>query len=446
MKNFFSQIGAFLQTPPGVIIVTNAVWHIVVWAMGINFSYITSVILLGVDVVVAYYLLDRLIFFFSQFILPIQNPKHRKEIYKRVKDFETGKRGPALFIKNGRIIMHEDEMNKRGPGLIVLDTASAAVLRTDTEIKDTIGPGVKFTKGNEYIAGSVDLRPQWQYIGPTVDSEQQTNGTTRDGFEISATISIKFSVRRPKVKKPTESGVTSQYGYDEEAVRNAITREVIQRSGDEKTVMKWNTLPAYLVVSIWREYVRKFKLNELLVSNENIESGLQIIERMINKRVRQDKVEALDDTGMQTNDWTTSLEFKQLQERGLEVTEVRIHNVHFDSAMEEQIISQWNPDGIKLLRKEEKYLKEKEALMETAAREDASKYFARTISNSFSEPAGARQNPFKILHLLIKPLKEYILDQSSANSDMEVRLRKLDEIWKWLLDHGTEMSRSQEEK
>ncbi len=383
----------------------------------------------------------------------------------RVKNFETGKRGPALFIKNGRVIMHEGEADKRGPGVIVLDTASAAVLRTDTEIKDTVGPGVIFTKSykhnnefhNEYVAGSVDLRSQWQFIGPlttdqpflnpvptspkdyneTQSRRQQTSGLTRDGFEISPTISIKFSVKRPIEKKPTESGVISQYGYDADSVRNAITREVIQlgTSENSKTRLEWNKLPAHLVVNIWREYIRKFKLDDLFTSSGI--SGLQTIEDMINKRVKQSDVVALDDTGLPTGEWLESLEYKQLQSRGLEIMEVRIHNVLFDPPMEEQRIKQWSAEWMKIAKKEEKHLEEKEALIETAAREEASKTFARIASSQFSgKPTMPQQNPFKTLQLLIQPLRMFILNESNANSDMETELRKLDEIWKWLLDNS----------
>jgi hypothetical protein len=270
LRRLFSGIGAFLQTPLGVIITTNVVWLIVMRVMAIPTNYIVyyivSGVILGVDIFVAFTLRDQLIHFFSQFVLPIQNPEYRQDIFARVRDFESGYRGPALFVKNGRVIMHEGEANKRGAGLIVLDTASALVLRTDTEIMDTVGPGIKFTRGNEYIAGSVDLRSQWHFIGPlatdqpflnpvpisspkeyneTQSRRQQTNGMTRDGFEVSPTISIQFSIKRPAEKQPTESGVTSYYGFDADAVRNAITREVIQlgASKDTKVRMEWNNSP-----------------------------------------------------------------------------------------------------------------------------------------------------------------------------------------------------------
>lgn len=466
MQKLFRRIGAFLQTIPGVIIAASVISLIVMRTAKVPIDYSISALLLIVDFAIAFFLLDRLVYFFAQFVLPIQNPKYRKEIYSRVKNFESGKRGPALFIKNGRVIMHEGEADKKGPGVIVLDTASAAVLRTDTEIKDTVGPGVVFTKNykdkddvshSEYIAGSVDLRSQWQFIGPLMSDQpflnpvptdvkefngisarrQITSGLTRDGFEVSPAISIKFSIKRPSEKRPTESGVTSQYGYDAEAVRNAITREVIQlgTADNSKVRMEWNKLPAHLVVNIWREYIRKFKFSDLFASNGN--SGLQTIEEMINKRVKQNDVVALDDTGAQTGEWVESLEYKQLQSRGLEITDVRIHNLFFEVPIEEQMINQWSAEWMKMAKKEEGHLKEKEALIETAAHEEASKSFARISSSQFSgKPTMPQQNLFKILQLLIQPFRKFLLAEASGSKEADAALRKLDEIWKWLLDNA----------
>ncbi len=462
MRKIFGAIGAFLQTPTGVILSTNVLWHIVLLAMDIPFKYIVSGVMLILDVFIAITLRDQLIYFFSQFVLPIQNPKFRREIFSRVSSFEPGRRGPALFVKNGRVITHEGETDKRGAGVIFLDTASALVLRTDTEIRDTVGPGIKFTRGDEYIAGSVDLRTQWQFIGPLASDQpflsstppkndknlqiraQQTSGLTRDGFEISPTISIKFGIKRPLVKFPNESGVTSQYGFDPLAVRNAITREVVMLNASEnkQTRMEWNRLPAHLVVNLWREYIRKFKFGDLF-TNSGV-SGLQTIEDMINKRVRQADVVVLDDTGLPTGEWIESLEYKQLESRGLEILEVRIHNVLLDQTIESPMIESWSAEWLNLAKKEEALLKEKEALIETAAREEASKKFALIASEKIgNKPTMPQQTPFKTLQLLIEPLRDFIIKESSANNDMEKELRKLDEIWKWLLENNPDGAANQ---
>ncbi len=449
MKNFLSATGDFLQTPPGVILGINAVWHVIMWTAGIPINWIISIVLIGIELGAATFLLDRLTYFYSQFVLPIQNPKHRQEIYNRVKIFETGQRGPAFFVKNGKVIMHEGEDKKRGPGLIVLDTASALVLRTDSEIKDTAGPGIKFIKPNEYVAGSVDLRAQLQFIGPlpedSFDSDasdelmrqEATSGLTRDGFTVAPNISIKFSIKKPLNKNtPTESGVYSGYGYDENAVRNAITREVIHLDAQGKPVrMEWNQLPAHLVVNLWREYIRKFKLSDLFAMGTQ-ENGLQTIENMINQRVKKAEVIELDDTGLRSNSMQTSLEFQQLQARGLEITEVHINNILFDNTLEDKIVDQWRADWQTNAQNEERQLKEIESLIDAFAREDASKKFASTSTSQYASKVPNSRDPFVGLQLLIKPIKEELVSGNYEHSEVGETLRKLESVWKWVLDNS----------
>ena len=485
MKQAFSGIGSFLQTPSGVILSVSAVWHAILWVVGVEFSYLyigIAVIVLIFDFVVANLLLDRLIYFYSQFVLPVQTAKDRQEIHSRVSGF-TGNRGPTLFVKNGRVIKHEGETEKRGPGVIVLDTASAVVMQTDTQIIGAAGPGIRFTKGREYITGEIgiDLRAQWQFIGPLTSDQpflkpapnsdpkkyndqqaqarrQQTAGQTRDGFEISPTISIKFRIKRPETftefengipknrySSTSESGVTSQYGYNAAAVFNAISREVMElgTADNKRTRMEWNKLPAHLVVNLWREYVRKFKLEELFKAEGF--SGLQTIEDMINKRVKRPLVVAMDDIGLPTGEALPSLEHRQLEERGLEIMDVRIHNVIFDPTIEEQTIQNWSAEWSKIAKREEDLLNEREKLIETGAHNDAVKQFARLASQKFDNPIAAEADIFSTLQALIEPVREAILIESRANNQMEAEIKKLDEVWKWLLVHKLDSSMRRDE-
>lgn len=96
-----------------------------------------------------------------------------------------------------------------------------------------------------------------------------------------------------------------------------------------------------------------------------------------------------------------------------------------------------------IAKKEESLLKEKEALIETASRDEASKKFARIASEKFSgKVTMPQQNPFKTLQLLIQPIRDFILTESNMNSDMEDELRKLDEIWKWLLENSADATQA----
>jgi hypothetical protein len=449
MRKLFGAIGDILQTPIGVVITINVIWHAVMWGAGIPINWIISAVLIGIEFAIAIFLLDRIIYFYSQFVLPIQDPKHRQEIYTRVKDFEKGSRGPTVFVKNGKVIMHEGEDKRRGPGLIVLDTASAVVLRTDSEIKDTAGPGIKFIRPNEYIAGSVDLRAQMQFIGPMPDDQfninsseapvryKATSGLTRDGFAVTPSISIKFSIKKPLNKNiPTSSGVYSGYGYDEYAVRNAITREVMSLDSHGNPVrLEWNKLPAHLVVNLWREYIRKFKLSDLFAMGPQ-ENGLQTIQTMINNRMKNPEVIELDDTGVRSNKIQSSMEYQQLQERGLEIMEVHINNIFFDNTLEDKIIDQWRADWQINAQNEEKQLKEIESLIDTFAREDASKKFAITSTSQYAGKTPSSRNPFVALQLLIKPLKEELVNGTYEHSEVGETLRKLESVWKWVLDNS----------
>lgn len=459
-----------MQTPFGVIFLTTVVFHGVLWGLGFNYSVITLALagfILIVDIFAANYLTDKLIYFFSQFVLPAQTAKDRHEIYARVSGFD-GSRGPILFVKNGRVIQHEGETEKKGPGVIVLDTASAIVMQTATEILGPAGPGIRFTQGREKITRGegVDLRAQWQFIGPLTSDQpflnpvpisdpkkynelqnrrQQTAGQTRDGFELSPTISIKFRIKQPEQKSASESGVTSQYGYNPTAVLNAVTREVIElgTADNKRTRMEWHRLPAHLVVNLWREYVRKFKLEDLFKA-EGV-SGIQTIQEMINRRVKRPDVIALDDTGIPTGEALPSLEYHQLVDRGLEIMDVRIHNVLLDPAIEEQTIKNWSAEWTKIAKREEDLLNEREKLIETAAHNEAIKRFAQLASHKF-DVAHSPQDIYTTLQNLIEPVKETILIEGRANNQMEAEIKKLDEIWKWLLVNKLDTSLHREER
>ncbi|GAB1471836.1 hypothetical protein MASR2M66_27140 [Chloroflexota bacterium] len=460
------RIGSFLKTPAGVILITTVIFHAILRGLGFSYSIITIiaiVIVLIVDFFAASYITRKLVYFYSQFILPVHTPKGREEIYARVNSFADD-RGPTLFVKNGLVIKHEGETDKEGLGVIVLDTASAVVTQTSTEIIGAAGPGVHFTEPLEMIArdAGVDLRAQWQFIGPLASEQpflnptpisnpqkynelnsrrQQTSGHTRDGFELAPTISIKFRIKGPAEKTYSESGVISQYGYDASSVLKAVTREVIELGAAEnkRSRLDWYRLPAHLVVNLWREYVRKFKLEDLFKA-EGI-SGLQTIERMINLRVTRTEVTAMTDTGIPTGAAETSREYFQLEDLGLEIMEVRIHNILFDPTIEEQTVKNWNAEWTKIAKRDENILDEREKLFETGARSEAVKLFARTASQKFTDMNAPAQDVFTTLQTLIDPIREIILIEARANNQMDAEIKKLDEVSKWLLVNKLDSSR-----
>jgi hypothetical protein len=236
--------------------------------------------------------------FFAQFVLPVRTFRDRQKMFDRLITYLFGGHGPALFIENGQIKEHSGERLKQGPGVLWLDSASAAVTRTAVSITQTIGPGVHFIRRGEYVAGTVDLHIQSQTIGPketdrpfdakqeeepqevwnqAQDRRKQVSALTRDGIEVIPNISVSFRVNTgfPKTGQPG-----SRFGYrtgvrrkdrldearDKEAIRKAILGEGVnpnERLDSPRHRVAWNELPAALAVDVWREYAAKFTLDQL---------------------------------------------------------------------------------------------------------------------------------------------------------------------------------------
>jgi hypothetical protein len=229
----------------------------------------------------------------------------------------SGFHGPAIFIENGNIRAREDERGKNGPGVLWLDHASAAMLRTATRFTRTIGPGIHFTRKDEYIAATVDLHTLTQSVGPnenenpfTVAKDDEnfqniqargleTRGMTRDGIQIIAQISITF-----RIDAAPEEGGTA-YGYNHENVRKVITESLVQGSTTDHPI--WSPLPAKMAVDVWREYLSRFRLNQLFeIPAGKDKTNLQLIGELLKNRMSNNTVEDLDSFGNFTGRTTPS--------------------------------------------------------------------------------------------------------------------------------------------
>jgi len=220
-------------------------------------------------------------YFFAQFILPVRSNADRKKIFDRVR---AGADSPALFIQGGKIIEKIGESKREEAGVIWLDTASGAVLKTLTKFTRTVGPGVVFTEAGESIAGTVDLRTQVRTAGPREDENpfspeaegdeyiqnrrKEVRALTRDGIEVVPRITVSF-----RIDADPASGkeVGSRFGYDEKAVYKAVSRAGINpdaASHSGRHDVAWHELPAYVAVDLWREYLSKFTLEELFQASQ----------------------------------------------------------------------------------------------------------------------------------------------------------------------------------
>lgn len=223
-------------------------------------------------------------FFFAQFILPVRKFKDRIKIYQRL---IKKREGAALFIKNGKLIEAERESKKSGAGVIVLDSASAVVLKKTNQYTKTAGPGVLFTDDGETIAGiPVPLQKLKDTAGPKGDENPfakknpdddiehytatqrrryETSGWTRDAVEIVPNITVIFKIDADPAKGNQDG---SRFGYAENAVRKAIWHTSVDQKSNKH--IYWNQLPINLAADLWREYLAKYRFEELFKNDQEI--------------------------------------------------------------------------------------------------------------------------------------------------------------------------------
>ena len=235
------------------------------------------------DLVLLFFLIQITVAFYAQFMLPIHKRGDRLKVIERLWLHAMGGHGPAIFVKNGRLVESKGESEKKGPGVLWLDTASAVATRTDTIFKNVLGPGVHFTDADEKIASVISLHTQSHNLGPEKnddpfkpatdyaseeeykkvhDRQVAVRAITRDGIEVVPNISVTFKIDAAPARGK-EKG--SRFGFDQEAVEKAFRGEGINAGSgkEEPKHVAWNQIPALIAADLWREYLSKFTLNEL---------------------------------------------------------------------------------------------------------------------------------------------------------------------------------------
>lgn len=226
------------------------------------------------------------LFFFAQFTLPIKTLTNRMRLAGRLWLHAWGAHGAALFVRNGRKVERQGEAGRAGPGVIWIDTASAALTRTAAGPRQALGPGIHFVENGERIEKTFSLHIQACTVGPGQDepiferleegaSEDErarhdsaevlrraVSGLTRDGNEVVPEIRVTFKLDG----EPAGLGQAgSHFGFSREAVERAAHGEglTVDPSTSRRAGVAWNQLPGLIAVDLWREYLAKFTLDDL---------------------------------------------------------------------------------------------------------------------------------------------------------------------------------------
>lgn len=366
--------------------------------------------------------------FFAQFVLPLRRLEDRVNAFYRLFLYVIGAHGPAIRIENGTIVQRAGEEKRRGPGVILLDTASAAMLRTKTAFRRVVGPGVVFTETGEYLhPESVDLHVRVhppQPLGPyphedpfapqrrsRTDGESdeayqarqrrrmETSALTRDGIEVVARI---LTIVKTK-SEPGQGG--TEFGFNRRSVQLALTREGV--IPQELRNVPWYEIPAYLAVDVWREVLSKFSLSDLFDTLSALqpregaaeadgaappddqaakagllggETGMETVARMVRERLTQSEVAELDSYGRPTGRVQQSREYRLLEDMGVRVLQVSISDIKLPPAVDAQLVHQWLSTWLQRATEERESIERRRGAALVYGEEEARLEFAREVT------------------------------------------------------------------
>ncbi len=282
----------------------------------------------------------------AQFVLPVRTSAERMASIRRLLGFLLGERGPVTFLRNGEVIEEHDERSRSGPGVLLVDYASAAVLRTDVKFTRSIGPGLIFTDPGERIEESVDLRRQIRsvegFIPPAGEAAALESinslAVTKDGIPVSTDISVEFILDPGEHVEPHEGRYARRppYPWKPSAVEKAVYGHVYGEAED----LPWTELPLRLTIDMWREIVKGKSLKELTSFDSHNTQPLEVVRDVIQQRLT---VSENDPQGESTGK-AAHREWKILQSRGIRVLNVDLSHLYLPRGIQQERMEDWRHD------------------------------------------------------------------------------------------------------
>ncbi len=390
------------------------------------------------------------LFFFAQFTLPLRTLEHRLSAFLRLLLYIPGLAGPVVRVENGDIKERKADKEKNGPGVVILDTASAAMVRNPAEFVGPVGPGVYFTRRFERLAGTIDLHLQKSAVGPKESDEPfapqrgdepdaefqarqerrySTQGVTRDGIEIAPriTVAVRLDVEQ-------NQGAT-RFGYSNEAVNRVITATPVDANATPDSLPKkcdLTRLPLQLAADIWKECISRYTLSELFSAAPGEQTALQNIAREMRQRLTQSTYMGVDAVGRPVQEVMVSREYQLLQSRGVRLEGTTIPYLKFPPAIEDQIISMWKSTWLFRAQREREYIDQ----MRSYERERGRRSAVTTYASQVTQYLGA-QNPDvrldgeNILCQLVRGTLYLVSQDSYLHTQATNEMQQLKELLEW---------------
>jgi hypothetical protein len=282
---------------------------------------------------------------FAQFTLPVHDLQERWDGIRRLLGFLLGERGPVTFIRNGEAVESHGERSRKGPGVFLIDYASAAVLRTDVAFTRAVGPGLVFSKPGEWLGEAIDLRPQLRSVkgftpptGAPADLEAVNSlAVTKDGIPVSTDLAVTFMLEPDPGLNNKAIGSTDQppYPYHREAVEKAVYGHAYGEFED----LPWTELPLRLAIDLWRDVIKEKSLKELTVYMEHSDPPLMDINKSILQRLAPPIEDPTEDEAPEKPELGS--EHKILASRGIRVLSVEASHLYLPDDVRFERLAEW---------------------------------------------------------------------------------------------------------
>ena len=334
--------------------------------------------------------------------------------------------------------------------MIILDTASAAMIRTPAEFKPAVGPGLAFTEQNESIAGVVDLHIQRASLGPLeeedpfaamqVDENEpmflarqkrrfDTQGYTRNGIPVVPRINVAVRLDAEHAEGYTH------FGYDRDAVQRFITgRPVDLDSGpdspDRFVEQAW--IPMHLAADIWKECLSRLTLEELFAFEPGQVTALQRITREMTERLTRPRFAEMDRFGRPTGALRTSAEYILIKRRGLRVIAVSVTYLKLQSIVEDRLVELWRSTWLMRAQRERDYINQQRSYeAENGKREGLYAYIDGLTHFIGSQNPTLRFSGEQILRQLIRGSLYVINQDANLHRQATDEVEQLKELLDW---------------
>lgn len=222
----------------------------------------------------------------SFFILPLKIPADFFKLLQRIILFALHLHGPIQFVRDGKPEIIHAGFKPNHPGLIWLDSDSAAIISQTTSYHRIAGPGICFTERDEFIIKSISLLPQKKWVGPFEDEKpfapqgkkepiddyqarikraEKTTAFTIDGKKIIASFLLEF-----KLDAAAGEGACP-YGFNPISIKKALlSHPIAARNGMAVFMEEWSDLPGILIANFWKEYISFIKSEEIISEEKDI--------------------------------------------------------------------------------------------------------------------------------------------------------------------------------